>query len=171
MLSAAFLVEALDIGIVPDVLAFEGGDALGLELDAGDGVLGDQVAAGTASLDGQRGEIPFHGRFLEAFLGAELDTDALGFSVVVHREPENLGLVGPGGDVVLLVAGDGGDIEAFGVMGGALAVTVNHVVDGALVSAVEHARIQEVLPEEGLLAHLGDAVFSIPADHDNLAQV
>ena len=169
--SAAFFVEPLDVRVPPDFLSREGGDALGLELDTGHRVLGDQVAAGTAALDGQFGEIPLHGRFLEPFLGAELDTDALRLSVVVYREPEDAGAFGPGGDVVILVPGDGGDGKALGIVVGTLSVPVNHIVDGALVSAVEYAGVQEVFPEEGLVAHLGYAEFAVPGDHDDFAQV
>ena len=90
VLSAAVFVEALDIGIVPDVLALKGGDALGLEGDARYGVLGYKVSAGSAALDGKVGEIPFQLALLEALLGTEAYAYGLRLAVMVHREPEYL---------------------------------------------------------------------------------
>ena len=171
MLSAALFVEALDIGIVPDVLALQGGDTLGLELDLGNGVLGNQVTARAASLDGQACKIPFQLGLFETLLGPKIDSHRLGLSVVVHGEPEDSGFRGAGGDVVLLVAGYGGDIKALGVVGRALAFAVDDVVDGSFVASVEHAGVEKVLTKEGLVAHLGYTVLAVAANHDNLAEV
>ena len=168
---AAFLVEALDVRIPPDVLALQGGNALGLELDFGNGVFGDQVAPGAASLDGEGTEIPLHAGFLETLLGTELDAHGFRFSVVVHGEPEDAGAIGPGRNVIVLVTRDGGNGKTFGVMGRALAVAVDDVINGALVAAVEHAGVQQVFPEEGFVRHLGNTEFAVFCNDDNLAQV
>ena len=90
---------------------------------------------------------------------------------MVDGEPEDLGAVGTGGDVVLLVAGDRGYCKALGIMVGTLAVAVDNVLDGALVAAVEYAGIEEVCPEESLVRHLRNTEFTILADYDDFAQV
>ena len=90
---------------------------------------------------------------------------------MVGREPEDLG---PGlalGDVVFLVAGDGSDVETLGVGDGRVAVAVNDVVGRPLVSAVEDADIDQVGPEEGLVADLGDLVEALLVDGDDLGHV
>ena len=168
MVSAAVLVEALDIGVIPYILALQGGDTLGLELDTCNGVLGYQVTAGSASLDGKGGEIPLQLSFLEALLGTEIDLHGLCLTIMVHGEPEDLGLRLAGCNVVILVTGYGGDGKALGIVCRALAVTINHVVDGAFVTAVENAGIKEVLSKESLVLHLCDAEFTIPADNYDL---
>ena len=169
--AAAVLVEALDVRVVPDILAADGGDALGLHDDLLDGILRHEVAAGRLALDGEGREIVLELRLLELRLRAEVDADGLGLAVVVDGEPEDGGAGRTGRDVVLLVAGHGGDGEALGVVDRALAVAVDDVVDGPLVAAVEHAHIQEVRAEEGLVADLGDAVLAVLADDDNLGEV
>ncbi len=52
-----------------------------------------------------------------------------------------------------------------------LALAVDDVVDGPGVVPVEHAGVQEVLPEEGLVRHLGHPVLAVAADDDDFRQV
>ena len=157
--------------VVPDVLAGDGAHALALEGDGADGVLADEVAAGGLALDGQRGEVVLEAGLLELGFRPQRHAHGLGLAVVVGGEPDDLGAGLAGGDVVFLVARHGRDGEALGVVDGALALAVDDVVDGALVAAVEQAHVQQVLAEEGLVLHLGDAVLAVAADDDDLRQV
>ena len=171
MVSAAVLVEALDIRVIPYILALKGGYAFGLELDTCYGVLCYKVTAGSASLDGQGREIPLQLRFLDTLLGTEIDLHGLCLTIMVYGEPKDLGFRSTGCYVVILVAGYGGDGKALGVMCRAFAFTINHIVYGALIPAVENAGIKEVLPKESLVLHLCDAEFTIPADNNYLRKV
>ena len=171
VLAVAVLVELLDVGVVPDVLTGDGADALALEGDGADGVLGHEVAARRLALDAQLGEIVLEAGLLELRLGPQGHAYGLGLAVVVGREPDDLRAGLAGGDVVFLVARDGGDGEALGEVDRTLAHAVDDVVDGAGVAAVEQAHVQQVLAEEGLVLHLGDAVLAVLADDDDLGEV
>ena len=169
--AASLVVELLDVGVVPDILARDRGHAAALEVDVAYGVLGHQVAARRLALDGQRCEIVLEAGLLELGLGTQVDFHRLGFAVMVGREVLDAAARGSQGDVVLLVAGDARHREALGIVDAARAVAVDHVVDGALVAAVEHVHVEQVLAEEGLVFHLGYAVLAVAADHDYLAEV
>ena len=169
--AASLVVEFLYVGVVPDVLAGDGGDAAALERDAAHRVFGNQIAARRLALDGQGCEVVLEAGLLELGLGTQVHLHCLGFAVVVGREVLDAAARSAHGDVVLLVAGDASHREALGVVHAALAVAVDHVVDGALVATVEHVHIEEVLAEEGLVLHLGDAVLAVAADHYDFAHV
>ena len=157
----AVLVEALHVGIPPDVLAADGRDTLGLEADLLDRVLGHEVAACGLALDGEGREVVVELRLLELRFRAEVDADGLGLAVVVRGEPDNGGAVLALGYVVFLVPCDGDDGETLGVIDRGLAVTVDDVVDGPLVAPVVEADVEEALAEEGLVGHLGDPVAAV----------
>ncbi len=165
------IVEFLDVRIEPDILSFYGADALASQGDLLYDVLADQVASGRFALDGKGGEVVLETGLLELRTRAQLHADGLGLPVVVGGEPDYLGARLAGGDVVLLVARHGCDGEALGVVDRCLALAVDDIVDGTVVTAVEDVDIQEVLAEEGLVLHLGDAVFSVLADDDHLGEV
>ena len=171
VLSALLVVEFLDVGVEPDVLPADGGDALRLQLDLRYRVLGNQVAAGSLSLDRQGGEVVFELRFLEFRPRAQVDPDGLRLSVVVDGEPEDLRPGLAGGDVVVLVTRDGGDVEPLRIGVRPLPVAVDDVIDGAGVAAPEDAHVQEVLPEEHLVGDLRDAVLAVLGDDDDFRQV
>ena len=61
-------------------------------------------------------------------------------------------------DVIFLIPGDGGDVEPLRVVDIGLAGAIYDIVGGAVVVAVEHAHIQKILLEEGLLLHLADGI-------------
>ena len=57
MCSAAVLIQSLDVVVEPDILALDGADALALQADALDDILGDQIAPGGLALDCEGGEV------------------------------------------------------------------------------------------------------------------
>ena len=75
------------------------------------------------------------------------------------------------GDVVLLVARDGLDSAALHHDRAVLAVAVQHVVDRALVVALEDPDVVDALLEEGLVAHLGDDVAAVLREDDHVVDV
>ena len=88
--AVAVLVEFLDVGVVPDVLAGDGAHALALEGDVADGVLAHEVAAGRLALDRQGREVVLEAGLLELRLGPQGHAHGLGLAVVVGREPDDL---------------------------------------------------------------------------------
>ena len=86
---------------------------------------------------------------------------------MVGREPHDLRTGSAGGNVVFLVTRDGRDGKALCIVDAGLALAVNDIIYGAVISAVEYAHIEQVLAEEGLVLNLGDAVFAVLAyDYD-----
>ena len=90
---------------------------------------------------------------------------------MVGRHPHNLAARLALGDIVLLVAGYRGDIEALSVIYGGLSVAVDYVVDCTVVASVEDIRINQVLCDERLVRNLCHPVCSILADGDDFTQV
>ena len=89
----------------------------------------------------------------------------------MDRHIEDLALGRALGDVVLLVARDGLDGAALHHDRTVLAVAVQHVVDRALVVALEDADIIDALLEEGLVADLGDDVAAVLGEDDHVVDV
>ena len=85
---------------------------------------------------------------------------------MVGGEPLYARTFGAGGDVVLLVPGHGGDVEALSVVDGSLALPVDDIVYGAGIAPVEHVHIEQVLAQEVLVLDLGDFVLSV-LSYDN----
>ena len=169
--AVAFVVELLDVGVVPDLLAGDGAYALAAQADALYDVLADKVAAGCLALDGESGEVVFEAGLLELRLRAQLYAHGLGFAVVVGGEPYDLRAFQACGQIVFLVACDARHGKTLGVVDGGLALAVDYVVDGAGVAPVEHAHVDEVLAEEGLVGDFRDYVFAVFAYHDDFRHI
>ena len=167
----AFVVQLLDIGIVPDLLAGNGAYALALQRNGPDYILCDQVAAGGLALYGQGGEIVLERSLLELRLGTQLHAHGLRLAVVVGGEPDYLRALYPRGDIVFLVAGNGSHRKTLGIIDRGLAFAVNYIVNRTAVTAVEHTDVDEVLAEESLVAHLGHDVLAVLAYDNYLGKV
>ena len=74
-------------------------------------------------------------------------------------------------DVIFLVTGDACYGKPLGIAEGRLAFTVDYIVYRSLVVSVENADIEDVLAEESLFAHLGDDVFAVLVDDNNLRKI
>ena len=90
---------------------------------------------------------------------------------MVYSEPEELRTRCSLSDVVLLVASNAGYIESLRVADSSLALAINHIVDSALVVSVKETHMDDILTEECLLRYLGDEIFTILADNDDLRKV
>ena len=87
---------------------------------------------------------------------------------MIDGKPQNLGIRSAGCNVIILVTGNGGDGKALCIVCSALAVTVDDIVYGSLIPAVEYANVQQVLPEERLVCNLCNAELAVTANHNNL---
>ena len=168
VLTALLVVKLLDVSVVPNVLSADCRNALGFQLNSGDRVLGHQIASGSLALDRKGREIIFKLRFLQLRTRTQVYSYRFGLAVVVDGEPEDLGPFLAGGDVVVLVPGDAGDREPFGVGDAAFALAVDDVVYGSAVASVEHSDVKQVFPEEGFVRDFGDAVLAVLAYDDDL---
>ena len=170
-LAAAVGVQAADILVEPDVLAAERRGAALLEDDLMDAVAREEVALALAPLDGEGREIEVDDHLFQARTGLEVNLQHLGLTVRIDRHIEYLALGRTLGDVVLLVTRDGLDGAALHHDRAVLAVAVQHVVDRALVVALEDPDVVDALLEEGLVAHLGDDVAAVLREDDHVVDV
>ncbi len=90
VLATLLIVELLDVGVVPDVLASDRGHTLGFQLNPRDRVLGHQIAPGGLALDRKSGEIIFKLRLFQLRPRTQVYSYRFGLAVVVDREPEDL---------------------------------------------------------------------------------
>ena len=86
---------------------------------------------------------------------------------LIALEPEHARAGRFGGEGILLVAGDAADAEALGVDVAALAVAVDHGVDGLLV-ALEEATCSGFLPDEELWAGPWSPHVAVAGDEEHL---
>lgn len=90
---------------------------------------------------------------------------------MIYREPFDFRAGSALGDIVFLIPGDAGDGEPLGVIYAGcsgLAVAVDDVVDGPVVTSVEDSDIEKILFEEVFLRNLLYPVFAVLADNDDL---
>ena len=90
---------------------------------------------------------------------------------MIDCKPENCGARSSLCDVIFLVTGDACYGKPLGIAEGRLAFTVDYIVYRSLVVSVENADIEDVLAEESLFAHLGDNVFAVLVDDNNLRKI
>ena len=90
---------------------------------------------------------------------------------MVHSEPEELRTRCSLCDVVLLVSGNTCYVESLRIADSSLAFAIDHIVDSALVVSVKKTDMDDVLTEECLLRYLGNEIFTILADNDDLRKV
>ena len=175
VVAVAFVVDAVHVGVEPHLATAQRGVAAALQSDAVYGFLGQQVALGGASLDGNLGKVALHedAGASAAGLNAQVEGDlydlclAVGVGGEVHYARFGLAL----GKVVLLVAGDGGNIEALDVAQPALSVAVDDVVDGAAVVLLEHLNVADVLAYEYLFGYADYLVLAVPVEYYDVVDV
>ena len=173
--SVLFVVDAVDVGVEPHLASAEGGVAVTLQSDAVDGFLGEHVAAGGTSLDEDVGKVAFeedaHARIGCLDAGVEGDFDDFCLAVGIGGEVHDFAARSALRDVVLFVAGEGGDVEALDKVGTFLAVAIDDVVGGALVVFLEHLHMEHVLADKDFLCHADDFVLAVFVEDDNVVDV
>ncbi len=167
------IIDAVDIRVEPNLSSSQGTVSVALQTDAADGSLGEQVALGGTSLDEDVREVFLQEDALallrQVWLHCHLDDFSL--AVRVGGEVDDAASRCALGDVVHLVAGHGGHVESLDEVVALLAVTINTVVDGALVVLLEHLYMEDVLAHEYLVGHLGDLELSILIEDDDVVEV
>ena len=100
-----------------------------------------------------------------------MNADHLGFPVGIRREIKHLRTWRALGEVVLLVPSNSPHGKTLHIGDAVLAVAIDHIVNGTLVVALEHARIDDILAHKDLLAHLDHLEHTIAAEHDNIVYI
>ena len=144
---------------------------MALQADAVHLVLGQQIALGSAPLDKDFGEVLVEEDTLQLGRRVERNLDDLGLAVGVGREVADARALGAAGDVVFAVAGDGGHAEALDVVVAFRTVTVDAVVDGALVVLLVDAQPQHVLAHEELVGHAHNLELAVAVEDDDVVDV
>ena len=129
------IIQAVDVGIPPHLQSAQGAMSEALQRDAVDRVLGQDVALGASSLDGDVGEGAFHEEFLVLAArlqdGVEGYLDDFGLAVGVGGEVEHLRTRLSLRQIDLAVARDGRHVESLDVACASLTVTIDHVICGS----------------------------------------
>ena len=125
-------------------------------------------------------ERPFDRQFTEVevkdfFLGpailGEVNGYCLFLAVVMGGEIEKLGSLGPIGDIVFPIPGDGRYRKAFDVVLGRGWVPINGMVDLSLIPFFPHIYMQDLFPHKGLLLNPGNQIFAICAEDNDVINI
>ena len=171
MLPAPILIKTLNISIVPNILAANGRYTLVLQGNPLDAILGYQITAAATSLDSKSREIVLDRTLLQHRLRTEGNTNTLRLTVVVGRHPHNLAPRLTLSNIIFLVTSYRCDIEALSIVNRRLAITINHIVYGTIVTTIEDIGINQLLGNESLVRHLGNPILAILADSDDFTKI
>ena len=172
ILSALFVVELLDVGVEPDVLAADGRCSLGLERNLLHGVLlRHDVSARASSFDVELREVIFVDELLQLRLRLEIDLHRLCLAVRIDRKPLNQGTRSALRDVIVLVTGNRSERKPLRVADRSFSITVNHIVNRPLIATVKQPHIEEILPYIDLLPDLHHLVLAVLHNHDKFGHI
>ena len=167
----ALIVDAQDVGVKPHLAVAQRRLSGLFEGDAVYLVLGDDVTACLLALDGEFGKVHVKLQNLKPELGFEGDAQHLGLAIGIGSEPGNFAARLALGDVIFLVAGDARDGKALHEGGTASAVKIQHVVDGAVVTFLEHVQVEDILAHIQFLSHLDDFELTVLVEDDDIVDV
>ena len=169
--AVAVEVEAKDVAVEPHLASAERRAAVRLQPHLRHLQTSQQVAHAAATLDGDVGKVLVHELFLQTGVGFKRHLDDFSFAVGVGGEIDHATARFALRQVVLLVAQQACGGKALDVERAALAVAINHVVDGALVVFLEQSHPEHTRADEHLLRHLDNLVPAVLVEEDDVVDV
>ena len=165
------VVDTQHIRIEPHLAAAQRGMPLLLERDGLDLVLGQHIAPRRAALNRQLAEIFADLHLLEMQSRLKRHLDDFRLAVRVGREIKHLGARLALRQVVVLVTGHAHDIETLHIIDTALAVTIDDIIDRAVVVLLENGDMDDVRADKQLLSHSHNAVLAVTVEDDDIVDV
>ncbi len=145
--------------------------ALLLERDGLDLVLGQHIASCRATLNRQLAEILADLHLLEMQSRLERHLDDFRLAVRVGRKIKHLRARLALRQVVILVTGHPHDIETLHIIDAALAVTIDDIIDRAVVVLLENGNMDDVRADKQLLRHTHNTVLAVAVEDNKIVDV
>ncbi len=164
-------IQAVDAIIKPDFQSAECGGSLLFKGDFQDRMFGEDVTQGVPVFDCQAAEIIIEVRLFHFGLWFQAYPHHFGLPIGVFGKVEDFRSLGSFGQVVLLIPGNTGDGEPFGVVVSISAIPVDHVEDGPVVLSVEQAHMKDILTQECFGRDLGYQVGTILSECDDIINI
>ena len=169
--AVTYVVESVDILVVPNLLSGQRRCTLALEQNLVDRIAREDVTLRAAALDGEFAEVEVDDSLFEFGLLAEDNLQHLGLAIGVDTHIEYSALGVALGEVILLVACDGTDGATFHHRRSLVAIAIEDIVDGALIASTEYAYVFDSLRIECLVGHLANHIATILEDDDNIVYI
>ena len=182
ILAMLIVVDALDVGIPPNLQTTQRTATMCFQLDAENLVLGQLIASCCPTLDFYLAEILLEDQLLQLLLRLQSHFDNLSLTIAIGREPRHLRLRCTHREVILAVTGHTRHVESLDVGHTRLAVLVGGVIDGARIVLLEHRHMNHLhlallrlatfrLTNEHLFCHLDDLIRTILVEDDDVVDV
>ena len=169
--SPPVVVEAQNVAVEPYHPSAERAFSLLLQGYLMDFGLCEDVPHRAAPLDRHRAEVLLEEEQALTGLRLEDDLDRLGLPVGIRAEIEDAGVGRTFCEVVVLIAADAGDGEAFDVVDALLPIPIDNIIYCTCVVALENVEVENVFPNEYLVGNAHEFVSPVAVEDNDVIDI
>ena len=171
--SMLFVIDAVDIGIEPNLSATKRTMSVTLQANAVNSLLSQDIAFGSSALDKYLREVFFQEDVLLFLLRIGIQCHLNGFGLAIrigreiHHSRPRLALC----QVVVPVSRNAGHVETLDEVSAFFAILVHYIINSALVILLEHLHVNHVLAHKYLVGHPDNLELSVLIEDDDVVDV